>query len=352
MLHLTRRQSFGVAAGLAVSAAVGRAAPAASFKPHDWKRDARNPVLPPGNDFDVKCCMNPFVLRRGDEYWLFYAGGGTDGKRRICLAIAPVSDVTAWKRLGPLFDVGGKGSFDETWCVLPCVHRIGNRWHMYYSGRSAEQKTGLQGFNGTGLAVSDDLKTWKKISNEPILKGDGFPDWPNNRGIAGGGRILEVPGDNGKVRYRLYYTLATGTPSKELTVDQAKQSVVAHSDDGLTWTDRRVVLRPRPEVDYENAGVIALNVWKTPTRYRAIYAAIGKKYGAYSICEAVSPDGLNWDRGEPNQNQALIPTGTGWESKMCEYPNVIEENGKLRLFYCGNGYGTTGIGTAAAEMLD
>jgi hypothetical protein len=27
------------------------------------------------------------------------------------------------------------------------------------------------------------------------------------------------------------------------------------------------------------------------------------------------------------------------------------ENGKRRLFYCGNGYGTTTIGTAVAEPL-
>jgi hypothetical protein len=37
---------------------------------------------------------------------------------------------------------------------------------------------------------------------------------------------------------------------------------------------------------------------------------------------------------------------------MTEYPNVIEEDGRLRLFYCGNGYGRTGIGTATAEPLD
>lgn len=37
---------------------------------------------------------------------------------------------------------------------------------------------------------------------------------------------------------------------------------------------------------------------------------------------------------------------------MTEYPNVIEENGKLRLFYSGNGYGSTGIGAALADPLD
>jgi hypothetical protein len=36
---------------------------------------------------------------------------------------------------------------------------------------------------------------------------------------------------------------------------------------------------------------------------------------------------------------------------MCEYANVIEEDGRLRVFYCGNGVGATGIGTAVAERL-
>ena len=52
--------------------------------------------------------------------------------------------------------------------------------------------------------------------------------------------------------------------------------------------------------------------------------------------------------GKPTE----APSGTGWESKMVEYPNIIMENGKLRLFYCGNGYGITGIGTALAEPLE
>ena len=55
-----------------------------SFQVHAWKRDPRNPVLPPSTQgFDVGCCMNPFVVRKGDEYWLFYAGADAKGRRRI-----------------------------------------------------------------------------------------------------------------------------------------------------------------------------------------------------------------------------------------------------------------------------
>ena len=321
------------------------------FQVHAWQRDSRNPVLPPGGGaFDVAACMNPFIVRQGDEYYLFYAGADKKGTRRICLAIAPVSDVTQWKRLGPLFDVGAKGSFDETWCVLPVVHKIGGKWHLYYTGRS-NAGGGLQAFYGMGLATSDDLVHWTKHSTNYVLTGDGFPQWPKNRGIAGGGMIMELPQADGKILYRMYYTLPTGVPGKSLAVNQAKQAVIAHSYDGLTWSDKRVVLQPRPEVKYEDAATIALNVWKTKAGFRAIYAAIGTRFGAYSICEASSADSLVWERGAPGENLALPPTGTGWEGKMTEYPHVVPENGKLRLFYCGDGYGRTGIGTALADPL-
>lgn len=322
------------------------------FRVHAWERDARNPIFPPGGgSFDVGCCMNPFIVIRDGEYWLYYAGADKKGNRRICLAICPSDDITAWKRKGPLFDLGGKGSFDETWCVLPCVHRIGDKWHMYYTGRSALANVGLQGFWGIGLATSDDLVNWKKHSPEPVILGDGFADWPDNRGVAGGGPILEIPQPDGRILYRMNYTLATGVPGRTLMINQAKQSVIAHSYDGLKWFDKRVLLRPRLDAAYENAATIALNSWKTARGYHAIYAGIGTKFGAYSICEASSTDGLTWHRGAPGENLSLPPTGDGWESKMTEYPHVIREKELLRLFYCGNGYGVTGIGTALAKPL-
>lgn len=323
-----------------------------TFQVHSWQRDERNPVLPPGPaPFDAECCMNPFAVRRGDDYYLFYAGGDSQRQRRICLAIAPVDDPGAWKRLGPVLDLGAEGSFDASWCVLPCLHRIGNRWHLYYTGRNLAYGGGLQSFRGIGLAVSDDLLHWKRLSPEPVLRGGGFAEWPENQGIAGGGRIVEFAQEDGRTLYRMYYTLAIGTPSPDLLVDQAKCAVTADSYDGIDWFNQQVVLRPRLEADYENAATIALNVWKTHNGWRAIYAGIGSRFGAYSICEAASRDGLLWHRGRPDENLALPPHGTGWESQMTEYPHVIEENGRLRLFYCGNGYGRTGIGTAIAEKL-
>lgn len=323
------------------------------FQIHQWQRDSRNPVLPPGpNEFDATACMNPFAVRQGDEYFLFYAGGTKEGGRRICLATCPVSDVGHWTRLGPLFELGGPGSFDAYWAVLPCVHRIGDKWHLYFTGRNPELSAGLQSFTGIGLATSADLRNWTKYSPEPVLRGDGFAQWPDNKGVAGGGSLIEIPQPDRRILYRMYYTLATGTPNPDLRIDQAKQSVIAHSYDGLEWFDKRVLFGARPEADYENAASIGLNLWPTKKGWHALYAGIGTRFGFYSICEASSVDGLNWERGEPGENLTMAPQGDGWESQMVEYPNLIEENGRLRLFYCGNGYGATGIGTALADKID
>jgi hypothetical protein len=82
------------------------------------------------------------------------------------------------------------------------------------------------------------------------------------------------------------------------------------------------------------------------------YSAIGTRWGAYSICSAESDDGLTWRRGAHyGDNLQLGPAGDGWERRMVEYPSVIRDGGRLRLFYCGNGYGASGIGTAAASPL-
>lgn len=321
------------------------------FRVHQWVRDPRNPVFRiNGGWFDETCCMNPHVITHEGRYWLFYGGGDAKNLRRVCLATCPVEDVTQWERHGPLFDLGGKGAFDERWCVLPCVHRIGGKWHLYYTGRAMKGE-GLQAFGGIGLLTSMDLKNWTRHSAGPVLLGDGFPQWPSNKGVAGAGRILELPQADGRVLYRMHYTIANGTPSKDLLVHQEKHSVIAHSYDGITWTDRRVVLSPRRDVAYENAATVALNVWPVAGGWRAIYAAIGTQFGAYSICEATSADGLVWQRGAPGENLSLPPGKAKWENQMTSYPNVIREGGKLRLFYCGNGYGKTGIGTALAEPV-
>ncbi|NLF23168.1 MAG: hypothetical protein GX590_08400 [Lentisphaerae bacterium] len=321
------------------------------FARYAWIRHAANPVLPPvpGSAYDSTRCMNPFVVRDGDVDRLFYSGADDAGDQRICLAEAPAGRVDAFRRRGAVLEPGAAGCFDAKWCVLPQVYRIGARWHLYYTGFEGSN-LGLQGFPGIGLATSDDGLHFTRVSPDPIITGDQTAEFPHNRGIAGGGTILTDRRPDGTLCYRMYYTLAVGKPSPDVHVDQEKHCAVCHSTDGIVWTDHRLLLSPRREVGSEDIAVAAPFVWRDGDIYRMLYCGIGTRWGWYSIAEAYSLDGYQWERGSGDENLSLAPGAPGaWDSQMVEYPCVIPEPDGVRLFYCGNGYGKTGIGTAFAR---
>ncbi|MBT3376531.1 MAG: hypothetical protein HN742_29435 [Lentisphaerae bacterium] len=296
--------------------------------------------------------MNPFVVRATEGYRLYYSGGDAEGRQRICMATSAPGAPGEFVRHGVILDVGAPGSFDAHWCVLPCVRRFGPTWHLYYSGHEGTD-LGLQSFPGIGLAVSDDGIHFSRHSCEPTITGDQTAEFPDNRGVAGGGTILEDASADESHRYRMYYTLAVGRKDADVRVDQEKHCAVCHSSDGIHWHDHRLILGPRRDVANEDIAVAAPVVWRDGELYRMLYCGIGTRWGYYSISEAVSEDGYRWCRGDGDENLSLVPDpASPWESQMVEYPSVIEESDGLRLFYCGNGYGKTGIGMAFAADAD
>jgi predicted GH43/DUF377 family glycosyl hydrolase len=316
-----------------------------------WIRSGAAPVLPPGPAaFDAGCCMNPWVIRIGDTYHLYYGGADADGFRRICLATAPVAQPDQFTRLGPVLDTGAPGSFDARWVVLPHVVEMEpGLWHLYYTANCGKGE-GLAAFPGLGLAVSRDGKTWEKHNENPILSPTGRAGEPDRYGIAGGSVIrARLPG--GKTEWRFYYT---GCPSlgTDLFLNQQKTICYAVSPDGVHWERMGPLLPRNPDREYENVACAGPVVRQEEDgSYRMWYSMIGTRWGAYSIGYAESADGLRWNRGENGDNLQLGPAWNAWEWQMVEYPSVIREGNRLRLFYCGNGYGSTGIGTALSCPL-
>jgi hypothetical protein len=149
----------------------------------------------------------------------------------------------------------------------------------------------------------------------------------------------------------MYYTLAVGTPNPDVRIDQRKYCAVCHSKDGLRWTDHRIVMHPRPEVPSEDIAVAGPVVRQDGGGFHMLYSGIGSRWGAYSIGEAVSRDGYDWQRPAGGVGVVLAPGEPGsWEAEMVEYPSLLAEGNGYRLYYCGNGYGATGIGTATAGV--
>jgi predicted GH43/DUF377 family glycosyl hydrolase len=318
-----------------------------------WIRPPDNPVLPPGppGSFDCGCCMNPWALRVRDQWRLYYAGADADGRRRICLATSPVGDGGRWHRRGPVLEPGPEGSFDARWCVLPHVVQFApDRWHLYYTGNCGRGR-GLAAFPGIGLAVSRDLVHWEKYEGNPVLPASGRTGDPDAVGVAGGS-VLKARLPDGSTEWRFYYT-GCPTVGDDVFLDQQKTVCLAVSRDGLAWERRGAVMLRDPDRDYENVAVAGPVVHQDEDgSYRMWFSAIGTRWGYYSIGYAESEDGLAWRRGHHyGDDLQLAPAGDGWERQMVEYPSVVRDAGRLRLFYCGNGYGATGIGTAVASAL-
>lgn len=318
-------------------------------RPVEWIRDQANPILPPRQgEFDATRCMNPWVVRDQDTYRLFYSGGDQSGKQRIGVATASVNQMDHWTRTGPLFDTGAAGTFDAQWCVLPHVVQVHDRWHLYYTG-NAGRGSGLSAFPGMGLATSDNGITWTRHGDQPILARSGEPGDPDAIGVAGGS-VIHLSQAQGPPQFWFYYT-GCPTTGKAHALNQQKTICLAVSTDGIRWTKQGAVMLRDPDRDYEDIGVAGPVVMREPDgMFRMWYSAIGTRHGFYSICYGESDDGIHWRRGAlPEANLQLLPTGTGWEQQMVEYPTIIREGDHLRMFYCGNGYGRTGIGTAVSK---
>ena len=315
------------------------------FAHFKWIRDPANPILAPSADLPFECyrCMNPFVVKVGQEYRLYYSGGDADKRQRICLATASIDRPTEFKRHGVILELGGEGEFDSNWCVLPHVYRFGDKWHLYYTANSR----GKGGPPGVGLAISDDGIHFEKHPGGALITG-GQTGQLSGAVTAAGGSMLAERGPDGSMSYRMYYTPVMPKP-RDVQIDHEKHCAVCHSTDGINWTGHRLVLSPRPDVPKEDIAVAVPVVWRDGELYRMLYSGIGTRWGAYSISEAYSTDGYEWERGQGEENLSLAPNpDCSWEAKMVEYPSIIEENGQIRLFYCGNKYGCTGIGTAVA----
>jgi sucrose-6-phosphate hydrolase SacC (GH32 family) len=126
----------------------------------NWSRQG-NPVVPlgPRGSFDESAVADPYVIRSGDRYYLFYLG--QDRARRQRLGIARSADGITWEKLrsNPILELGAAGSFDEGGLGEPAVWTSGGQWWMLYTGSDRSEQRRM------GLAHSSDGVRWERVPN-------------------------------------------------------------------------------------------------------------------------------------------------------------------------------------------
>lgn len=126
-----------------------------------WRKHGP-PVLETGprGSWDERAVGDPYVIRRGGMYYLFYLGQDRAHRQRLGLARSP--DGVRWQKLrsNPILDLGESGAFDENGLGEPAVWTAHGFYWMLYTGRNRAEVRRL------GLARSRDGVGWQR---EPLL---------------------------------------------------------------------------------------------------------------------------------------------------------------------------------------
>ncbi len=122
-------------------------------------------VLKPGprGSFDERGVSDPYVIRAGAQFYLFYIG--LDRGRRQHMGVARSSDGVRWEKLrsAPILSPGGPASFDENGVGEPAVWTSGGVWWMLYTGRDRSEHRRM------GLAESTDGIHWNRDLTFPAI---------------------------------------------------------------------------------------------------------------------------------------------------------------------------------------
>lgn len=126
---------------------------------HQWMKNGA-PVLAVGpyGSWDERGVADPYVIRAGSSYYMFYLG--MDRAQRQRLGVAESRDGVKWEKLrsNPILELGEYGAFDEKGLGEPAVWAARGYYWMLYTGRDHNETRRL------GLARSRDGVRWEKLS--------------------------------------------------------------------------------------------------------------------------------------------------------------------------------------------
>lgn len=215
-----------------------------------WVKDPGNPVLTPGEWYDVYGVAGASVVLVAGVYHMWYGGVGVDLHGRICHATS--LDGVAWTKdpVGVL-TLGPPGSPDSQELLHPWVIHEEPLLRMWYNGHDGLDQRIL-------YATSTNATTWQR-SATPALEPGPAGDWDD--ALLGMMCVLR----RGEV-YDMFYTAA----------DQADAFGIGHasSPDGIVWTKRSPsapVFGPGPAGSWDDLAALGAVILPTGSEYLMWY---------------------------------------------------------------------------------
>lgn len=190
----------------------------------------------------------PNTLRKHDgRYWMFYLGGSFEGYETDPLSsgIASTKDPTAllsWERYegNPVLQPSDPDARDferktiyKHFVVEDPTRELGGRFVSFYNGKREDVWQ-----ESMGIAVSDDMRHWKRVGSEPVL----CDCKPGQSGISASGMVRKI-GD----LWVMFYFGTNWRPDTPGAYD-----TFACSRDLVHWTRWDGKLLIAPEESWEN----------------------------------------------------------------------------------------------------
>jgi hypothetical protein len=282
----------------------------------------------------------PTALLYDDKVRIFYADRYADGRSYTTYLDLDRADLgrVIYAHKDPILPFGAPGTFDDDGVMPSFAVRENGRVLLYYSGWNRGVTVPYR--NSVGIAVSeDDGNTFRRLYEGPVLE-----RCPLEPYIAVTPSILRE-GD----LWRMWYISGVRWTEVEGKFEPVYVIKYASSRDGVAW-DRPNHLCIPPAHDEE--AFSHPTVIRDGDRYRMWYCFRGSAdyrdgAGAYRIGYAESPDGLDWRRMD---DVCGLDVGhEPWASTMTCYPFVLPIDGRIVMFFNGNGFGRSGFGYAILE---
>lgn len=313
-----------------------------------WKKlgNVFNPVVAKASPWmqEYAQCPTPFLLNekvirvyvasrpaKGNDLQYVSYPGYVDLDRDNITRVVGVSDT-------PLLQLGRAGSFDEFGIMPSSFVRTGDEVYTYYSGWTRMKSVPYT--LAIGVASSDDGGTrFRRLGEGPVL------GLSRSDPYFVTGPVVRKAAD----LWRMWYLTCLGWKTECEKFEPIYRIALATSTDGINWK-RDGNLLVSAHSDHECQDILA--PFFLGDRWHAIFAwrdAVGGD-GAYRLGYASSEDLKTWKRDDKHAGLMLSPSG--WDSKMMCYPQVLQVDSRVLLFYCGNDFGKEGFGIAEMTSFD
>ncbi len=238
----------------------------------------------------------------------------------------------------PILQRGRIGTFDDSGTIATCALRLNGIVYLYYNGYNVRNTVPWS--NAIGLAVSED----GGVSFRRLYEGAVVDRTHKEPYFAVSPWIII---ENGV--WHMWYTSGTGWIEINGRPEPLYVIKYGYSMDGVVWHRNDITCIPQ---SHSEEAIGRPCVVSAGDKYRMWFAYRGSRdfrdgSDSYRIGYAESEDLINWQRDD--SKAGIEPGPEVWDSTMQAYPAVIEVDGRLYMFYNGNGFGQDGFGCAVWE---